>query len=521
MTRALRLPTLVLLPVLAVLALVAEAGRSDAPSSQARLSEMTPTAAAPGTPSSTWYCAAGSATGAASGLAEQRVIVSNTSDTTARGTITVVGEDGTTAAVPLSLGAHSRTTVLLSDHVKSRWAAALVEVSDAQVAVAQDLVGPAGRSASACASAASANWYFPSGTTRAGSGMWMALYNPFPGEATVDLSFDTDDGARSPQDFQGLVVPGGRVVVVDVAAAVTLREHVATTVSTRNGRIIAEQLQTTDGRDGTPKGLTATVGATTPAPTWTFPAGAADNGAETVSLFNPGEADTEVSVQVQLADPATNGSVEPFEVRVPAHRFAVVDVAADGRVPRGVAHWLVVRSADGSKIVAERAQGGDGGKGLTYTVGLPVVATEWVTPLSGGTSSALAIVNPSATSTATVSVRRQARGQVQDLPGAGSVVIPPGEWALIERLPAEVSGGDTSFLVASDQPVAVGQWFVVSRPDDVSSPVGVPVMGTQSLPVDVIGPQVASATPDAPASRTDTPADSASVPAGDTATTGG
>ena len=44
-------------------------------------------------------------------------------------------------------------------------------------------------------------------------------------------------------------------------------------------------------------------------------------------MFNPGDTDTDVLVQVQLDDPAVNGTVEPFEVTVPAHRFAVVDLS--------------------------------------------------------------------------------------------------------------------------------------------------------------------------------------------------
>ena len=95
-----------------VVAAIAVEGRSDDSTAPAvRLSELTPTAAPAGTLSSTWYCAAGSATGATSGEgagpAEQTVIVSNASDTASSGVITLYPE-GAAAKPTLS---SSSTTV--------------------------------------------------------------------------------------------------------------------------------------------------------------------------------------------------------------------------------------------------------------------------------------------------------------------------------------------------------------------------------------------------------------------------
>ena len=182
------------------------------------------------------------------------------------------------------------------------------------------------------------------------------------------------------------MVPGGSVVVEKVSEVVTETDHVATNVSVRSGRIVAEQIQTLDGREGRPKGLTATVGASTPAAVWSFPMSApADvDAAESVAVFNPGDTDTDVLVQVQLDDPAVNGTVEPFEVTVPAHRAITVDLRDpdDQRVPPGVPHWVIVRTTDGSDIVAERTLTG-GASGVSYTIGLPVVATRWIATIGG------------------------------------------------------------------------------------------------------------------------------------------
>jgi hypothetical protein len=500
MSRVWRLPILVLLPVLVLVAVAVE-GRSDGDTAPAvRLSELTPTAAPSGTLSSTWYCAAGSATGATTGEgagpAEQTVIVSNASDTASTGVITLYPEGAAAKAVPIEIGAHASTSVKVSDQVKAAWAAAMVEVTGGEVSVAHQLVGATGQSVSDCASAPGADWYFPGGTTRVGTAQWLALFNPFPGEATVDLAFDTPDGARTPQEYQGIVVPGGSVVVKKVSDVVTLRDEVSTTVSARSGRVVAEQVQALEGREGGPKGLTATLGATAPSPVWSFPMsapGGVDAG-ESVAVFNPGDTDTDVLVQVQLDAPEVNGTVEPFEVSVPAHRFAVVDVSADERVPPGVAHWLVVSTPGGSEIVAQRTLTGGAGGGYSTTIGMPVVATRWLSPvanIAGATSPQLSVANPSPTETATFTVRRSGAGSSGDVDGAVDLTVAPGQRVVIALDGAGFEPGSTAEVV-SDRPVVVGLWLTLASPADVATPLGVPVGGSQSLPVEVVGPTVAA-----------------------------
>jgi len=500
MKRPWRLPAIILLPLLLVAGLAFEARTDDTASTTVRTAEMVPTAAAPGTPSSTWYCAAGSATGVASGEgagpAEQKVVVANASESASSGTLTVYPTGAAPTAVPVSVAAHSQTEVRVSDVVKAPWASALVEMTGGEITVAHELTGPTGRSISGCASTPSAAWYFPAGTTRVGTAMWIALFNPFPGEATVDIGFDADDGARTPQDTQGIVVPGGSVVVKQIGGElVTLKDHVATTVSTRSGRIIAEQVQAFEGREGGVKGLTATVGATTAVPIWGFPVSAPDqvDAAESVAVFNPGESDTEVLVQVQVDDAAVRGTVEPFEVTIPAHRFAVVDISEDERVPKGVPHWVVVRSTDGADVVAQRSLTGGGANGVSYAMGLPVEATRWLTTVAGGAdvaASQVSIANPSPTETATVSVRRHAAGALTDVAEVTDIAIPPGERITTSNLSELGFAAGSSAEITSDIPVLVGQWITFTAPADISTPVGVPVAGTQSVLLSAVGPTV-------------------------------
>ena len=51
---------------------------------------------------------------------------------------------------------------------------------------------------------------------------------------------------------------------------------------------------------------------------------------------------------------------------------------------------------------------------------------------------------------------------------------------------------NSSVEVTSDIPVVVGQWMAFATPKDISTPVGVPMAGTQSVPLAVVGPAVAA-----------------------------
>ncbi|HEY6533174.1 MAG TPA: hypothetical protein VIY72_12765, partial [Acidimicrobiales bacterium] len=255
---------------------------------------------------------------------------------------------------------------------------------------------------------------------------------------------------------------------------------------------------------------------------WLFPTSAPLDvvGAEKVWVFNPGDTDVQVRVQVQLDEPGVNGTVEPFEQNVPAHRAVPItiidsdDDPANDRVPKGVPHWVLVQSTDGADIVAQRMLTGTDLRGVSYAIGIPVVATRWLLPVAGAAavgSSLVAVANPSATETATVTLRRQGGGSVSDVESA--IEIPPGEFRMLDLVRAGLTEGAMSAEVVSDHPVVVGQWIGFSSPSDIATPLGIPVVGTLGLPFDLIAPGVASGELDtAPLPSDDTLVDPASVP---------
>ena len=276
--------------------------------------QLQPVAAGPATRSSTWYCAAGTATGAATGLAEETVVIQNASGRALGGHIEVVTDSGKTAAQTFQVPARDHLDIRVSALIVAPYVSAVVEMAGGEVAVAHVLNGPTGITTAACSTTPSANWYVPSGTTAPGHRQLLALFNPFPSDAIATVSFATDAGTRAPDSYDGLVIPGGQVTVLDVSAVVTLRNQLATTVAVREGRLIVDQLQSADGTNGTVKGLAVTPAAPSAAPRWWFADGPATAGAKTQMVVqNPGTNPVKVSVALRLD---ANGTVSPFVATV-------------------------------------------------------------------------------------------------------------------------------------------------------------------------------------------------------------
>src|SRR5690606_37684469 len=166
-----------------------------------------PTASPPGSLGSTWYCASGTAAGTDEGDAEQVVSMANASDDVVQGRLTVYPNEGDPVTRPVEVPARDRVTVRVSDVVQAKYASVLAEFDGGEVAVQHELSGPTGRSVGACASSPAATWYFPNATTRPGARLLLTLFNPFPHDAVVDIVLEAEDGTRTPQAYQGLVVP--------------------------------------------------------------------------------------------------------------------------------------------------------------------------------------------------------------------------------------------------------------------------------------------------------------------------
>jgi hypothetical protein len=453
-----------------------------------------PSAARPGSLGSTWYCAAGTATGDAQGEAEQVVHIANASATTVRGRVTAYPSEGEPVTAEVEIPSVTRRDVRVSELVRAPFAAVLVEFDGGEVAVQHELSGPAGRTLAACASAPAASWYFPNATSRAGSKLLLTLFNPFPTDAVVDVVLEAEDGARTPQDYQGLVVEGAGVTTLDVSEVVTLRQELATAVTVRSGRVIAEQVQITTDAEGFPPSVAAMLGATEPAPVWLFADGiGADAYQERYAIYNPSDEPAEVDLEVLLDDPETNGVADPFEISVQPRRYTIVDVFADGRVPVGVAHAAVVRTRNDIPVVAQRVivgQPGSAQRGVGFTLGSPVVARRWLAPVgsvAGASGAAIIVFNPSSTESVELSVRAVGDGRYEVVEGLDGATLAPLGRAVVDVGPDALGFDGLAVEAESSGPVVTETRLGFATGNDLAYLVAVPVVGTITPPIGVVG----------------------------------
>ena len=91
-----------------------------------------------------------------------------------------------------------REVIPYLDHITAEWVSALVEINNGTAAVEHTVSGPLGADVAPCSPAGSDHWYFADGSTTVDARELLFLFNPFPEDAIVDLSFSTEDGRVAP-----------------------------------------------------------------------------------------------------------------------------------------------------------------------------------------------------------------------------------------------------------------------------------------------------------------------------------
>ncbi len=505
--RVRRVPVLVAIPLVLVgLAVVervdddegdvapAPSDQSAAPGAVSAVGDraLMPVATPAGTLTSTWFCAGGTAS--TDGMAEHTVVVANAAPEPVEAVITVypgaLDTDPNAAAVaeqPLvserfDVEGTSRVEVPLTTIVELPFAAALVEVTGGDVVVEHAVRGPTGFDVAPCAAGASNTWYFAAGSTRRDARELLVLFNPFPDDAVVDLTFATPEGFRAPQPYDQLVVPGSGVVVLDISGVVARHDQVSTSIVARTGRLVADRIQMFDG-SLSPPGLALTLGAPQPSGLWFFPDGPAGEGVtETYVVYNPSAEPAEVDLEVQLDDPATNGEVEPLALSVPPQGYSAVVLSDEDRIPDGVAHAVTVRALNGVDVVAERVLDSTeprAREGLAYTMGAPLAATSWVLAAGSATDTVaelLSIQNPSSDTIARVDVVALA-GARTPVDGLTSLEVAPAGRLTVD-LGDHIRRGTLTVLVTATTPVVVERGLYLVGERGGAQTLGVPLAGS-------------------------------------------
>lgn len=473
-----------------------------------------PIASMPGSLSSTWYCAGGTAEGDdpfanhiidVLNPTEEPIEVTltvyaghvappptradpeNTEETTAPTTTTAPPADLPEPVVQtFSVSPRTRQQAVLGELITAPIASALVEGSGGLI-VEHEVVSQHGRDAKPCSSSASDTWHFAWGSTAVDARELLVLFNPFPDDAIVEGIFSTEAGIREPLRFGGLVVPGKGTIAVDLGDDVTRRDEVAATIRARSGRIVVDRIQRISGdRD---RGLTVQTGVPAAQRQWVYPYGfASDSIREEFTVYNPTDQLAEVEIETVLADPAENGAVEPLQLSIPPGTHQRVDVAADDRIPDSVAHRSIVRSSNGVPVVAERVQyaNGDSRRGISVTTGSPVEATTWFFAAGAAneaTDEWLNIVNLDPQVLTEVSVGYIEAGRVTAVPEWQDIEIGPGG-RLDLRLGEHAQRDALPLVITATEPVVVERGLYRTGDRGVSNAIGIPSPDGLRMPFD-------------------------------------
>jgi hypothetical protein len=464
-----------------------------------------PAVADAGALASTWYCAAG--TGDAGGMADHSVTVFNPGDRSVGVTVTVYGgvlasSSPTTAdaspAPPAApppgargfvLPGRDRVELRLGELVPAPLVAALVEASGGPVVVEHRVRGPHGVDVGPCASATAPVWHLASGATTRDAREVVVLFNPFPTDAIVDITFHTDAGSREPVRFQGFPVAAGTVVGVDIGDDVAREAQVSATLRTRAGRVVAERLQEFDGSLG-PEGLALALGVPEASTAWAFPDGVVDDGrTERIVVYNPGDERAEVEVHVLPTSDEPEPAPQPFRLSIRAGTFAAVDYGAEDRVVPGVEHATLVRSTNGVPVVAERVTthagepagddtvkdegGGERVRGdVSASPGSVVAATRWAFPSSTrGQEAGLRFVvfNPDPERSVPVTLLAAANGREAPVDGVRATPVAPGG-----RVALDADVDWPSWVVEAEAPVVVERVVMGESGVALGTGVGIP-----------------------------------------------
>lgn len=474
---------LIALVVLAVVGgLVDRTGRPVVAAPTSTIASL-PTAAPTSAPSSSWYCPGGQ--GPPGAITGGQVVMANAGPRPVAGTITMVGVKGPTHPVPVSVPAHSQLVVNEAQPAGSS-VAATVQLRGGGVGIEQVLSGPMGTSTSPCASATSPQWYLAAGYTMKGDSLSLSLFNPTTSYAVADLSFATDQGPAAPGDFQGIEVPAGSLVVIDVGAHVQGRTDVATTVSARIGRLVVDQLEVSSGAApagsgasaagiGQP-GLALSLGAAVPSLRWSFPAGQDGGGiTEAYHVYNPSARTAQVSLAVGL----DAGSAQPFSLSVGPRQALTLVANRQLRIPQKVGHDAVVTSTNGVPVVALRsvkASSPSPVTGQAEVLGSPQADRAWLVPSAAATSSTAldVVVQDPGPDPASVSVSSLHGGAQTPVLGLTNLVVAPGGRAVVQ-IGDHLMSPSLALVVTASVPVVVESDQSALRSPGISANLGVPL----------------------------------------------
>lgn len=436
---------------------------------------------------STWYCAAGTAAVPTQHL----LLLANPTKHPVAAHLTGFTAAGGLPPKDVEIPAGGPLVLNVAETLGDPTASVLVESPSPMLAVDHQLLAEHGADRDACVTSTSDSWAFPVLASTADAGVRLTLFNPFPGDAGVDVAIGLDTGTRVPSSLTGIVVPGGTSKVLDLGEAASRREQFTATVHSRSGRVVAEVAQNFDGSKG-PRGLRMASGVTAPAKRWAFAGGFTGAGAsEHLVVQNPGRSAVHALVQVTPYG-ASKDAPEPLQIDVEAGRHAVVDLSAESRIP-GVGYHSIEVEADGPVVVG-RATALSGPpdpvpdpaivgrppltSGVALSTGTPVSAARWLVPSidAGVDPNPVLLVHNPGDGIAVVTATALVAGTSTPIDRATRIEVAPGDSVAVPLGAPPSGAADVTVAVESSEPVVVERLTTFPDPGDLSFDMAVPVV---------------------------------------------
>ena len=336
-----------------------------------------------------------------------------------------------------------------------------------------------GEAAARCSESASAHWYFASGASTLGVDERLLIYNPFPDEAVVKVTFMTPLGEDAKGGLAQVPVSAKSFTVIRVNEFVRLERSLGVRIDAKRGRVVAWRFMY-DIPDEGPSGAQLSLGAAGTSDTWFFPEGSIGTGAvERISLVNPSDEEASVTVSLSSGDEI----LQPeglVEMSLPPGESRLVNIA-EGLSNRerelgGVS--AVVQSTNGVGIVAERSIRYDTRliEGSSSELGATRTAESWWLPPATlhPTTDIVVVMNPGS-APATVGLDLVfGRGdplapgalQGRELPPGGRLKIGIGRWTRLETAMVRVT---------ATAPVVVERLSYSEVPNEVGAIMGFPL----------------------------------------------
>jgi hypothetical protein len=452
-----RIPVVILVVGLVLAAIVFERSRDDDATASPGVVAANPTMSGADDVSAAWFCAEGTAQ--PDGRANETVVVANVGTDDSRATITVLpsadGQEPEARTITVEAGEQVRVPVLDIAEVPEqadssgilRGPGVVVEAFGGRVLVEHVIEGQDDFAVGPCTREAGRRWYFAAGTTVRGAEQYLSLLNPFQGDAIVDVQFVTEEGVQNRVDLQALVVPRRSRITIPVQAFERRRERVATLVSVRTGRIVAEQSNAFTTENEIEHGLSLSLGAPARSRVWMLPSvvgGPGANQAVQVANFSTIATDVEVSVH------GAPDVVDPETVPVPGRSVVTVDLG--NRVTSELPATVVLRSSGRTSVVAEQSAFFDASTpapGVEATLATSTPARGWAFALGRldpESLTSLVVYNPGRTPTTirlltTVGDRRDVASE-EEVEGGDVVVLDLNELGIDPEQAMEVDAGD-------------------------------------------------------------------------------